>query len=197
MEIITVTVSKFTCHLLIKFLKEHKFNQSLNMRKPIWSNISRTSGRAWCWKLLLISYSYYYIFGLSSSRKANLLSRMEPLCQKMCSLSAHFLPALEAHLSHQFGQHKRQIWEWFWQYPLMGQQEHKQVGLGLHHWVCITFNTGWHRGHRMKAPKDHPPPQHMPKDSRCWNCCHDNFRGWNCSRNNWCSFPYLCRQAVM
>lgn len=49
-EIITVTSSNFICRLLIKFLKEHKFNQSLNMKKPIWSNISRTSRRAWCWK---------------------------------------------------------------------------------------------------------------------------------------------------
>lgn len=34
-EIITVTSSNFICRLLIKFLKEHKFNQSLNMKKPI------------------------------------------------------------------------------------------------------------------------------------------------------------------
>lgn len=120
------------------------------------------------------------MFGLNSSRKANLLSRVELFPQMMCSLSAsssHFLPTLKDHLSHQLGQYKRQTWELF--YPLMGQWQLRLV------WVCITFNTGWHRGHRMKAPKDHLPPQHMPKDSRCWNYCHDHFRGWACWRSNW------------
>lgn len=126
------------------------------------------------------------MFGLNSSSKAHLLSRMELFPQMMCLLSG-CLP----HISYLH-------WRITWATSLAGiTGKHGNYFGSIHWWVnensarlvwaCITgfaslSNTGCQRGHRMK---DHPPPLYMPKDLRCWNYFHDNFRGWACWRNNW------------